>query len=74
MIRVFPTLFIFARKTCAIMRNGERRIDALEDQETGNHREMADNDEVAILSFFREKNMCYNERGIGQTQTNVRVC
>ena len=38
------------------------RIDALEDQETGNHREMADNDEVAILSFFREFRMVYNER------------
>ena len=44
--------FRFREKTRAIMRNGERRIDALEDQETGNHREMADNDEVAILSFF----------------------
>ena len=56
------------------MRNGERRIDALEDQETGNHRKMADNDEVAIFSFFRENYMNYNERRIGQTQTNVRVC
>ena len=62
MIRVFLTLFVFAKKTRAIMRNGERRIDALEDQETGNHREMADNDEVAILSFFREIGMVYNER------------
>ena len=44
------------------MTNGERRIDALEDQETGNHRKMADNDEVAILSFFREIGMVYNER------------
>ena len=74
MIRVFLALFFFAKKTRAIMRNGEMRIDALEDQETGNHREMADNDEVAILSFFRENYMDYNERRIGQTQTNVRVC
>lgn len=34
------------------MREGDRRIDALEDQETGSYREVVDNDEIAILSSF----------------------
>lgn len=34
------------------MRNRERWIDTLEDQETGSYREVVDNDEIAVSLFI----------------------